>query len=207
MKIEISSRYDYSVLFSIEAESRKLAVEAAVKSGVDLFKANLSKADLSGADLSGANLMRASLSKADLSGADLSGANLMMASLSKADLSGADLSGADLFRADLFRANLMRTNLRGANLHKSNLSGADLRGAVIAENATVNREPLQLVGLIYPIIIWDHHMTIGCEFHSLVEWANFDDMQITAMDSSRALTFWQLHKDTLLTLAKSDGRE
>jgi hypothetical protein len=69
MKIEIKSRLSGSVLFSIETENLRLAVEAAVKSG-----ANLSGADLSGANLSGADLSGANLSRADLYGADLSGA-------------------------------------------------------------------------------------------------------------------------------------
>ena len=36
MKIEIKSRWDSNVLFSIECGSLKLALEAAVKSGADL---------------------------------------------------------------------------------------------------------------------------------------------------------------------------
>ena len=68
-KFEIKHRFPGSILFSIETESFKLAVEAAVKSGANLSGANLSGADLSGANLSGANLYGASLSGADLSGA------------------------------------------------------------------------------------------------------------------------------------------
>ena len=73
-KFEIASYLNGSVLFSLETESMKLCVEAAIKSG-----ANLRSADLSSADLS-----RADLRSADLSGADLSGANLRSADLSRA---------------------------------------------------------------------------------------------------------------------------
>ena len=59
MKFEIKSRWSGEVCFSLETESLKLCVEAAVKSG-----ANLSGADLSGADLSRADLYRANLSRA-----------------------------------------------------------------------------------------------------------------------------------------------
>ena len=65
MKFEIKSRFSGAVLFSLETESLKLCVEAAVKS-----RANLSGADLSRADLSGANLSGAYLSGAYLYGAD-----------------------------------------------------------------------------------------------------------------------------------------
>ena len=70
MKVEIKSRFDSSILFSIETDTLKLAVELGVKSGADLSRANLSRANLSGADLSGANLSWANLSGADLSVAD-----------------------------------------------------------------------------------------------------------------------------------------
>jgi hypothetical protein len=65
MKFEIRHRWNGEVLFAVEAESVRLAIEAAIKS----------KADLSKADLSEANLSEANLSKADLSEADLSEAN------------------------------------------------------------------------------------------------------------------------------------
>jgi hypothetical protein len=95
VKIEIKSRWDSTILFTAEAASLLLALQAAIKSG-----ANLSGANLSRANLSGANLSRADLSRANLSGANLSGANL-----SGADLSGANLSRANLYGADLSRAN------------------------------------------------------------------------------------------------------
>jgi Pentapeptide repeats (8 copies) len=88
MKFEVKNRFTGDVQFTAEIECAEdestsfklgLAVKWAIKSGV-----NLSRADLSGVNLSGANL-----SDAYLSGANLSGVNL----------SGADLSGADLSRA------------------------------------------------------------------------------------------------------------
>ena len=54
MKFEIKHRYSGAVLFSLENDSLKLCVEAAVKS-----RANLSWADLNGANLSEANLSEA----------------------------------------------------------------------------------------------------------------------------------------------------
>ena len=66
MKYEIKSRFNGKVVFSVEAESLKVAVEIAVKTGANLSEANLSRTNLYGADLSGA----------DLSGAYLYGANL-----------------------------------------------------------------------------------------------------------------------------------
>jgi hypothetical protein len=116
---EIKHRFTGAVLFSLETESFKLCVQAAVKakaylSGAYLDGADLSGAYLSGAYLSGAHLGGAYLDGADLSGADLSGAYLSGAYLSGADLSGAYLSGAYLDGADLSGAYLGGAYLRGA---------------------------------------------------------------------------------------------
>ena len=65
MKIEIKSRFDSSILFSMETENWKLAVEAAVRSGAYLGGANLGRANLEGANLGGANLGGANLEGAE----------------------------------------------------------------------------------------------------------------------------------------------
>jgi uncharacterized protein YjbI with pentapeptide repeats len=129
MKFEIKNRFTGELIFSIETETWKLAVEAAIKSKANLSKADLSEADLSEANLSKANLSKANLSKADLSKADLSKADLSKANLSKANLSWANLSKADLSKADLSKADLSKANLSKANLSWANLSKADLSKA------------------------------------------------------------------------------
>ena len=74
--LEIKHRFSGSVLFSLETESLKLCVEAAVKGGANLGGANLGGANLDGANLGGANLGGAYLDGANLGGAYLDGANL-----------------------------------------------------------------------------------------------------------------------------------
>ena len=112
MKFEIKHRYNGEILFSIETDSWRLAVEAAIKSKADLRYAdlryaNLRYANLRYANLSSANLSSANLRYADLRYANLSSANLSYAALSYADLRYADLSYADLSSADLRYADLM----------------------------------------------------------------------------------------------------
>jgi len=94
MQFEIKSWLDNSVLFSLETESLKLCVEAAIKSGARLDRASLDGASLVGASLDGASL----------DGARLDGARLDRASLDRASLVGASLVGASLDRASLDRA-------------------------------------------------------------------------------------------------------
>ena len=74
MRFQIKSYITGSILFSLETESMKLCVEAAVKQRADLRGADLRGADLQGADLQGAYLQGAYLQGADLQGADLQGA-------------------------------------------------------------------------------------------------------------------------------------
>ena len=50
MIFEIKHRYSGAVLFSLETESIRLCVEAAVKSRADLSRADLSRANLAGAN-------------------------------------------------------------------------------------------------------------------------------------------------------------
>jgi uncharacterized protein YjbI with pentapeptide repeats len=76
MKFEIKSRWDSSVLFAVETETLKLALELAVKQGAYLKGAYLGGADLRGAYLRGANLEGANLEGANLKGAYLKGAYL-----------------------------------------------------------------------------------------------------------------------------------
>jgi uncharacterized protein YjbI with pentapeptide repeats len=85
---------DGEVLFETEVPAKvhhctMFAVEAAVKAGV-----NLARADLRAAWLIGANLTGANLAGANLAGADLEDANLVGADLEGADLADANLTGA-----------------------------------------------------------------------------------------------------------------
>ena len=106
---------------------------------------------------------------------------------SKADLQGAYLQGAYLKGADLQGAYLRWADLRGADLQGAYLRGADLRGARISDGITITKEPIQISGLEWPVIIWDAHMQIGCEFHSHEEWRGFSDDKWLEMGSKEAL--------------------
>ena len=119
MKFEIKNRFNGNLIFSIETDSWKLAIEAAIK-----VKLDLRSADLSSADLSYANLRSANLRSANLSYANLSYANLSYVNLSSANLSYANLSYANLIYVDLSSADLSYVNLRSANLSYANLSCA-----------------------------------------------------------------------------------
>ena len=122
------------------------------------------------------------------------------ASLDGASLDGASLDGASLDGASLIGASLIGARLDGASLNRASLDGAKIRDGI-----TINRAPLQISGLDYPVIIFDAHMQIGCEFHALSDWRAFDDRRIAQMDGKAALKFWRAHGAALLALAASDN--
>ena len=110
MKIEILCRFSSKVIFSVDAESVKLAVEMAIEKKIILY---------------GANLRCANLEDANLYGANLEDANLRCANLRCANLDGANLYGANLDGANLYGANLRCANLDGANLRCAKLKNGE----------------------------------------------------------------------------------
>lgn len=134
--IEIKHKHSGSVLFGVEVNSIKAALEIAVEQGADLRGAGLRGADLSGAGLSGAGL-----------------------------------------------------------------SGADLSGAEYGDGVPISIEPIQILGIHWPVYIFDHHIKIGCELHSIDEWDNYSDEEISTMDDF-ALEFWRDWKDCIIDMAR-----
>jgi len=198
MKHQIKHRFTNAALFECDVPDY---MEGGLCTRHALEKAVEARANLTGANLTGANI-----TGANLTGANLAGANLAGAYLADANLTGANLADAYLADANLTGANLADANLAGAYLADANLAGANLTGAKWRDGITINRAPLQLIGLHWMVYILDDHMQIGCELHTLAEWAAFDDARIVAMGGKDALRFWRNHKAALLALAASDGR-
>ena len=199
------------VIYSSEATSLAGCVENAVKDAVNLRRADLSDANLIDVYLRGASLSDANLSGASLSGASLSDANLIDVDLRRANLSDVDLSGANLIDVDLSGANLSGASLsgaslRGANLIDVDLRGANLRGASLSDEIKIEKQPIQVDAIKYYILIFDNHMKIGCEFHSISEWFGFDDRKILEMDGKDGLNWWVRWKDSLMMICAAEGR-
>ena len=176
MKFEIKHRYSGELLFSIETETMKMAVEAAIKQKADLRYADFSCANLSYADLRYADFSSANLSYADLRSADLRSANLSCANLRSANLSSANLSYADLSYANLSYADLSYADLSSADLRSANLSSADLRSANLSY-ADLSYATLRCANLLifqyqrHQAICAGERLTIGCHDKPLAEWA------------------------------------
>lgn len=133
----------------------------------------------------GFNLRTAYLPLADLRDADLRGVDLTCADLSGADLSGADLSDAIINGASLYNARFRDTKMNGTYLKNT---------------------PIEIFGLGFHIFIFDTHMKIECEFHSLSDWESFDKVKIYKMDGKDGWDFWKENKPHILGLARAAGR-
>ena len=191
MMIEIKNRYTGVVIYTHSGDT-------------------LSDAYLRGADLCGADLRRADLSDAYLRGANLFDTNLRDANLRRADLRGANLGDAYLFGADLFGANLRGADLSGANLGDANLGGAYLGGANLRGadlfGQKIEKTPIQINNLTWPIIITEHHMRIGCQVHTHQVWEDFTGDEIVAM-SPDAFEFAEKWRSILLMMCHEHAKE
>ena len=74
--------------------------------------------------------------------------------------------------------------------------------AQVYSNARVT--PICVTGLTYPVTVTDHHMRIGCEFHLISEWREFDDRRIAQMDGLSAARFWRDHRTALLAICDAN---
>ena len=191
---KIKHRVTRKILFSFKCESFKACVKAAIKAGYDLRGSNLSYSDLRGSNLSD-SLLR---------GSDLRGSNLK----------GSILRGSDLNYSNLRGSNLSYSDLRGSNLSYSDLSYSDLRGSKLSgsilscsngKRIKIKKTPLQILGLQWPVIIFDSHMKIGCEFHSIKEWDKFNNDSINYMGSN-ALEFWKQNKSAIMIFCEANER-
>ena len=151
-----------------------------------------------------ADLSHTCLKEADLSGANLREVNLIGANLIEANLVGAYLYNANLKDANLKNANLSDTNLMSTNLVGTYLYGANLSGAYLTGAVGNNREvKLLQLGKYYTTILVGIKIHIGCECHTIEQWENFTDKEISEMDDG-ALDWWKKWKEVILKVAKGE---
>ena len=141
---------------------------------------------LIGANLSHANLRDTNLRDTNLSGTNLSHANLSHANLFGANLSGANLRGANLSHTDLSHTDLSHTDLSGANLIRANLWGC------IGNMREIKTAQFEMFKISYT----KDRIQIGCKNHSITDWWNFTNSQISEMDFN-ALKWWKKWKGVI----------
>jgi hypothetical protein len=85
---------------------------------------------------------------------------------------------------------------------------ADFQAPVLATvgGSDITMRPIWFGGLEYSVTIFDSTMRIGCQEHSLSDWAAFDNSQIAKMDGPKAMRFLAENKSKLLEFATANGR-
>jgi len=84
-------------------------------------------------------------------------------------------------------------------LTAANLTDANLFGQKI------EKTPIQINNLIWPIIITEHHMKIGCQVHTHQEWEDFTGDELAAMDND-AFEFAEKRRSILLMMCHEHAK-
>ena len=164
------------------------------------------RADLANADLVNADLRHADLYNANLHNANLINANLSHARLSYANLDSANLNSANLVNASLRNANLINTDLCSANLHNADLLNANLLNTNLCYAIGEMKYIKSLQFEKYNIVFTHNMLYIGCKSHSIENWKNFTDEQISKMDIG-ALRWWNKWKPILMNIIEISPAE
>ena len=113
------------------------------------------------------------------------------------------LSGNVLFQGDYDNT---KSAVLAALQSGANLRGANLRGAKIENDVEISLIPYQIDCHDYYVFIWDRHIKIGCEFHSMDEWFAFTDREILKMDNKQGLAWWKIWKEPIKAICINTGR-
>jgi hypothetical protein len=70
----------------------------------------------------------------------------------------------------------------------------------------IEKTPIQINNLTWPIIITEHHMKIGCQVHTHQEWEDFTGDELAAMDND-AFEFAEKWRSILLMMCHEHAKE
>ena len=129
-----------------------------------------------------------------------------------------DITGNEIFSSNKYyslkdiikvgisqRISFQRADLRDADLRRADLQRAKFFHAKIDGGVIINKPPVQIPSMRWDILIFDSHISIGCEFHSIAEWKNFNAKEISKMHRG-ALEFLEENKEKILKICGENGR-
>ena len=172
------------VIFELECNSWGELLKGALKANVSFYRANFSSADFRGANFS----------SADFRGANFRGA----------DFRGADFRGVDFRDVDFRDVDFRGANFRYAHFRGANFSSADFRGANFSSaDFSISKHQYKIGNMrewhsmqldTYEIGFNNRLLCIGCQQHTIKEWKNFTDDEISKLDDY-ALEWWNKWKE------------
>jgi hypothetical protein len=78
----------------------------------------------------------------------------------------------------------------------------DSSKAIYKNIASISKTPISILGMMWPVFIFDYHIKIGCKLYLTEEWKGFTDEQINRFDKN-AIEFWKKNKSAILAIAKT----
>lgn len=102
-----------------------------------------------------------------------------------------DLSNLEIVNCDLSETEFINCNIVGMVTWDSNGDGIYIKTIPIEEHW-------------YHVNYTHTHIQIGCKNYTIEEWEQFDNCEIQSMDGDRALTFWDIYKDYILSEVKNN---
>ena len=81
-------------------------------------------------------------------------------------------------------------------------AGANLTGAKIFNNLTLNRTPLQILGLVYPVLITETHLLVSCQAFTFEEWEAMTDADYTKFEPVNGAKFAREWRDKLIAIGR-----
>ena len=121
MKIEIKNRWTKEIIFSIEADSMKNALEIGVKQKINFRNCDFRNCDLRGCSFFGANFRGSTFS-----GCDLSKVNFRICSFNGSTFSGCNFSESSFYKTAFCGSDFSGCNFNGSIFCKCNFRGCDL---------------------------------------------------------------------------------
>ena len=163
---------------------------------------NFSDMDLSNAKLWKIKLNQAKLTNTNLSNTDLTFSTLTYltakgSNFSSSNLAYADLRGSNFTDANFTNANLRHSDLRFSGFAEADLTGAHLNYAIGNASTIISMQ----CGEFHVVYTFDM-MFIDCQSHSIKNWFDFTDDEITTMHK-RALPWWKVWKPILTQILQN----
>jgi len=183
----------------------------------NLKSANFYRADLWGAELDGSALDFADFTRADLFGAFMRQTQASSSIFTHAYMCGLNCHGSDLSNAIFDGAYMFGTNLHSCNLENSSFDSTNLVDVEFAnsnfigvkwkDGIVINRPPISIHGLDYPITIVDGWMDVGCQSNP-ISWYEKDapgKRGIAALEGLKSARFWKKNKQWIFELISAAG--
>ena len=79
-------------------------------------------------------------------------------------------------------------------------------GARLSDDMYATQEVVYIGGLWWPVTISDNHIRIGCQTHTIDEWAAFSGKEIAEMHADAPM-FWKWWGNAILAIAKKRQKE